>query len=131
MSAVAPPDPSQSSSTGSFSHQLAARPRNRFVVTDTFQLAPKKKSNKKKKAGKGKATEETLKVPGNGKEAGSENGDAEGDEDSGQSVAVRMTPVQFTNVTNEGLPVLTCIAEYTPRRSFPGQYQTANEWTQS
>ena len=86
-----------------FSHQLATHSPSRFIVTDTFRLAPKKKSNKKKKAGKGKPTEGTLKVPGNGKDAGSENGDAEGDEDSGQSTAVRMTPVQFTNVLEEDL----------------------------
>merc|ERR1712093_375326 len=76
MSAVAPPDPSQSSST-----------------------APKKKSNKKKKAGKGKPTEGTLKVPGNGKDAGSENGDAEGDEDSGQSTANTPRDVAFPEST--------------------------------
>merc|ERR1711977_390447 len=76
MSAVAPPDPSQSSST-----------------------APKKKSNKKKKASKGKPTEGTLKVPGNGKDAGSENGDAEGDEDSGQSTANTPRDVAFPEST--------------------------------
>merc|ERR1712225_33432 len=76
MSAVAPPDPSQSPST-----------------------APKKKSNKKKKAGKGKPTEGTLKVPGNGKDAGSENGDAEGDEDSGQSTANTPRDVAFPEST--------------------------------
>lgn len=73
----------------------------RSCVTNTFQLAPKKKSNKKKKAGKGANNGDSAKSADTEKDAVTENGAVEGDAEESEHDAVVRTPVQLRTQSME------------------------------
>lgn len=67
-----------------------------------MSVAPKKKNNKKKKGGKGKSNGDAVKEQDLERDAGTENGDVDGEgEDEEKSAVVRVTPVHLSNARDK------------------------------